>query len=123
MQKTILIIEDDIFILDIIARKFSENNFKVLVAKNSEQADTVLEKVIPNLILLDIILPKVDGFEILKKLKADKKLMSIPVVIFSNLGEEKDIKKARDLGAMDYLVKANLFPEEVVEKITKFLSK
>ncbi len=123
MPKTILIIEDDPFILNIISHKFVENKFKVMVAGDAEKAELLLQKSIPDLILLDIILPKVNGFEFLKKIKSDHKLKSIPVIIFSNLGEEKDIKQAKDLGAVDYFVKANMFPEEVVAKITKFLPK
>lgn len=122
MEKTILIIEDDPFILNIISHKFTEKHFKVLLAGDAEKADALLQNHIPDLILLDIILPHINGFEFLKKIKADEKLKAVPVIIFSNLGEEKDIKQAKDLGAADYFVKANLFPEEVVEKITKFLS-
>jgi DNA-binding response OmpR family regulator len=123
MKKTILIIEDDIFILETVAHRFTENDFTVLIAKNATEADEVLQKAVPDLILLDIILPGVSGLEILQKLKADQKFKSIPVVIFSNLGGEEDVKKAMELGAVDYFVKANLFPKEVVAKVTALLSK
>jgi DNA-binding response OmpR family regulator len=122
MKKTILIIEDDIFILETVGRRFTENDFTVLMAKNAAEVDTVLEKTVPDLILLDIVLPGVSGLEILQKLKADQKFKSIPVVIFSNLGGAEDVKKAMELGAVDYFVKANLFPKEVVAKVTALLS-
>jgi DNA-binding response OmpR family regulator len=123
MKKTILIIEDDIFILETVARRFTENNFTVLIAKNATEVDAVIQKTLPDLILLDIILPDVNGMEILKKLKADPKSKSIPVIIFSNLGGDEDVKKAMDLGATNYFIKANLFPTEVVAKVTALLSK
>ena len=123
MEKTILIIEDDTFILETIGNKFKENHFKICLARNAEEAEKLLATTKPDIILLDLILPKVDGFEILKKIKADLKLKSIPVVIFSNLDSTKDMDKAMELGAVEYLVKANLFPEEVVKKIETILLK
>lgn len=76
----------------------------------------------PDLIILDLVLPTLDGFEVLARIKADSKLAAIPVVILSNLGQKSEIERGMELGAVDYLVKANFTPSEIVKKITKILS-
>ena len=123
MNKTILIVDDDPFILKTIALKFQKSDYEVSVAKNAEEAEEVLASSVPNVVLLDIILPGVNGLEILKKIKSNPKTKEVPVVIFSNLGSNQEIKEAMDLGATKYIVKANLTPDLVVEEINKLLSK
>jgi DNA-binding response OmpR family regulator len=123
MDKSILIVEDDAFILDTITRRFKKDGFAILLAKDGEQVEEVLKDNLPNLILLDVLLPKMNGLEVLKKIKSDERTKGIPVVMFSNLGSPEDVKHAMDLGATDYLVKANLSPNEVVNKVTNLLSK
>ena len=123
MNKKILVVDDDPFILRTIALKFQKNDYEVFVAKNAEEAETVLASSVPDIVLLDIILPKVNGLEILKKIKSNPEKKMIPVVIFSNLGSNQEIKTALDLGATKYIVKADLTPDLVVEEINKLLSK
>jgi two-component system, OmpR family, phosphate regulon response regulator PhoB len=123
MDKSILIVEDDAFILDTITRRFKKDGFAILLAKDGEQVEEVLKDNLPNLILLDVLLPKMNGLEVLKKIKSDERTKGIPVVMFSNLGSPEDVKHAMELGATDYLVKANLSPNEVVNKVTNLLSK
>lgn len=122
MEKKVLIVEDDSFILTTVSRKFGDSGFTPLFAKNVEDARTLLTTTIPDCILLDIILPGESGLELLKYVKADQKLLHIPVIIFSNLGSDDEIKTALSLGAQDYIIKANLTPDKVVEKIKNFLS-
>jgi len=116
-QKQILLVEDDAFLVDIYTTKLNEEGFAVEVAKTGEEALKKLEKIKPDLILLDIVLPGIDGWEILKKVKADPKLKNIQVVILSNLGRKEEVEKGINLGSVKYLVKANYTPTEVVEEI------
>jgi CheY-like chemotaxis protein len=120
MSKSILIIEDDNFLQGLEAKKLVDEGYEVLAASNSTEAFDLLEKNKKvDLILLDLLLPDVDGFTILKKIREDKAFENIPVVIFSNLSEEKDIQRARRLGISEFMVKSNFTLEELVEKIKR----
>lgn len=121
MSKKILIIEDDSFLQGLASRKLTKEGFEVVVAGDSVKAFEALEKNIPDIILLDLLLPKVDGFEILGKIRADSKLKDIPVVVFSNLSEDKDLKRAKDLGATDFMIKSNFTLDELSDKIKTIL--
>jgi len=122
MDKKILIIEDDAFISKTIALKFKNKGYVVFAAKNADEAEAIFAKDIPDVILLDIILPGVNGFEILKHIKATEKTKNIPVVIFSNLGSKEDIEQGMSLGATKYIIKADFTPDNVVEEINTLLS-
>ena len=114
----VLIIEDDEMICDMYRVRFSEDDsIKVLCADKGEEGLELAQKEKPNVILLDIILPGLDGFAVLEKLKADPAIKDIPVVLLTNLGQEEDIKKGNDLGAADYLVKAQVTPKQVLDKV------
>jgi len=113
----ILVVEDDQFLRKIYLTKLSSENFDVITAVDGEEAISVSKKEVPDLILLDLILPKIDGFEVLRELKNDPKTRDIPVIILSNLGQESDIERGMKLGAQDYLVKARFSINEVVSKI------
>lgn len=122
-QQTILIVEDDQFLRDLLAKKLLDEGFAVDTAVDGQEG---LEKIIkgkPTLVLLDIMLPSLDGFEILKQVKhhADTAVTSIPVVMLTNLGQESDIQKGRELGAADYLVKANFTTDEIIQKVRDVL--
>ncbi len=116
--RKVLLIEDDVLISDILARKLSHSGLHVLHAASGPAAFAILEKgERPDVVLLDLILPGMDGFEILKKLKADKEYAAIPVIILSNVDEQKEIDRAKDLGALDFLVKVSVPLEEVVKRV------
>lgn len=114
--KKILIIEDDVFLNELMAKKLLEEGFDVLKAANGEEGLEQARQENPDLILLDLILPGMDGFEILEKLKEDQETSPIPVIILSNLGQREDIERGFDLGADDYLIKAHFTPDEIVER-------
>ncbi len=124
-MKTILLVEDDPFLVDIYSTKLKEAGFSVQVAIDGKE---VLKKMkekgnIPDLLLLDIVLPNFNGWEILRKIERDDELKTLKVVILSNLGEKQEIEKGLKLGAARYLVKAHYTPSEVVEEVKKILNK
>lgn len=119
--KKVLIVEDDEFLRSLNAKRLEAEGFKVAVAVDGQSAIDLIPKEMPDLIFLDLLLPGVDGFEVLKKIKADDKTKAIPVIVFSNLGQKEDIEKAHNLGATDFLVKANFTLDDVVAKIKEIL--
>ena len=123
MQKKVLIIEDDGFIASLITGTLKRADFETNLAIDGEGALKKLETEIPDIILLDLILPGIGGFEILEKIKREDKTKKIPVIILSNLGSQEEIKKGLKSGADAYLVKANILPEDVVKKIEEILNK
>lgn len=122
-KKTILIIEDDEFFNDMVSSKLKETDFEVVQTGDSKEAFEYLDKNIPDLILLDLILPGMDGYEILSLIKKDNRTSSIPVVISSNLGQKDEIDRAMSLGADEFLVKVNFIPDEIVERVKMVLRK
>ncbi len=121
-NQKILIAEDDVFISEMYNTKMSEEGFAVLTANDGQEALDVIKKEKPAVILLDILMPKIDGWEVLKKITSDNNLKSKSVVIMlTNLGDEANVKKAEKLGADDYLIKSLHTPEEVVDKIKNLL--
>jgi len=123
IQANLLIVEDDSFISGLLQRRFAQEDYGIFNATNSEAALEVLKKNKINLILLDIILPGVDGITFLKNLKKDPAFKDIPVIITSNLGQPEEIEKGIQAGAIDYIVKANATPDEIVEKVKSILKK
>jgi len=116
----VLLIEDDKFLRTVLEKKLSTEGFEVISAVDGDEA---LGKIIsdkPNLILLDIILPKRSGFLVLENIKKDPELTKVPVIIISNLGQEEDIKKGLSLGAIEYFVKAKVSLDDVVKKIKEY---
>jgi DNA-binding response OmpR family regulator len=121
MSHKILIIEDDDFLRSLAVTKLEKEAFTVSMAANGQEGVALVQTEIPDLIILDLMLPIMSGFDVLKSLKADAATKNIKVIVFSNLGEESDIKTCLDLGANDYLVKANFTLDELVEKIKGLL--
>lgn len=121
MAKTILIIEDDKFLRVLIAKKLIQEGFEVSEAMDGEEGIKKFKEEKPDLVLLDLILPGIDGFEILARMKEDPELAKIPVVILSNLGQEKETEKGIRMGAVDYLVKAHFTLSEIIKKIKEIL--
>ena len=113
----ILIIEDDKFLRELIIQKLGREGYDVMEAPEGEAGLSKMKEERPDLVLLDLILPGIDGFEVLSRMKKDPALASIPVIILSNLGQRDDVQKGIDLGAEDYLIKAHFTPGEIVEKI------
>lgn len=113
----VLFIEDDPILVEACLARFAQEKFETLVAIDGEEGLAKIEKERPDLILLDLILPKLDGFKLLEKIKKDPKTASIPVIILSNLGQDEEIKRGMALGAVSYLLKAICSLEEIVEKI------
>lgn len=122
-NSTILIIEDDKFLRELISQKLIAEGFNVFSVVDGEEAFKILEKTKAHLILLDLILPGADGFEILSRLKKDQRTSAVPVIVLSNLGQKEDIDRAASLGAVDYMIKANSTPSEIVARIKEVLSK
>jgi DNA-binding response OmpR family regulator len=120
-MRKVLIIEDDNFLLDLEATKLKSEGYEVISASNGEEGMERIYDEGVDLVLLDLLLPKVDGFEILKKIKEDDKLKKIPVIIFSNLSDSKDIDRAKEMGAMDFMVKSNFTLDELAQHINKIL--
>jgi len=117
----ILIVDDDAFLAGIYATKLDLEGFQVVSAHDGEEGVKMAQKELPNLILLDVLMPKLDGFEALKRLKADPTTKDIPVIMLTNLGQKEDIEKGIEDGAVDYLIKAHFVPAEAVAKIKKVL--
>ncbi len=120
-MKKVLIIEDDSFLLDLEAAKIKKNNYDVLVAQTGEDGMKKIKEPDLGIILLDLLLPNYDGYEILKKVRADESTKKIPVIVFSNCAEQKDIDKAMELGANKFMVKSNFSLEELVEEMGKLI--
>ncbi len=120
-KKKILIVEDDTFLRNLISQKLQKENFQVVEAIDGEEGFKKIKEEKPDLVLLDLILPEMDGFEVLRKMKEDPLLSSIPVIILSNLGQREDVERGMNLGAVDYLIKAHFTPGEIIEKIKNVL--
>lgn len=120
-EYTILLIEDDPFLLSMYSTKFEIENFKVISADDGEKGLKIAQRYDPDIILLDILMPKMNGFEVLEILKSDVKTASIPVIMLTNLNQKDEIERGLSLGADDYLIKAHFMPSEVVDKIKKVI--
>lgn len=119
---SILLVEDDSFISGMYYTKLVSLGFKVEIAEDGEVAWEKLQKdPLPDLVLLDVVLPKKDGFEILEALRGAERTKSLPIILLTNLGQKPDVERGIKLGANDYIIKAHYTPTEVVEKITKLL--
>lgn len=117
MAKNILIIEDDKFLRELIVQKLTKEGYDAAEAIDGEEGVKKVKAVKPDLVLLDLILPGIDGFEVLKRMKEDPSLVQIPVIILSNLGQKDDVERGLKLGAADYLIKAHFTPREIIDKI------
>ena len=122
-QPKVLIIEDDQRINKVYVAKFSVEGIKVATAIEGEEGLRKIYSELPDLIILDLMLPKKSGFDILKEIKADPKVKDIPVLILSNLAQEKEIEDGMALGAEGYIVKSNVSIQQVIEKIKETLKK
>ena len=117
MAKKILIVEDDKFLRELITQKLIREDFEVSEAVDGEEGIRKIKEEKPDLILLDLILPGIDGFEVLSQMKKESTLVSTPVIILSNLGQKDDVERGLKMGAVDYLIKAHFTPGEIIDKI------
>ncbi|MBX4215980.1 response regulator, partial [Candidatus Parcubacteria bacterium] len=120
-DKKILIIEDEQILGDILLNKLYEEGYTAAWELNGEDGLKKMREMKPDLVLLDLVMPKKDGYEVLQEMRADKELASTAVIIISNSGQPVEIEKILALGAKDYIVKAQFSPDEVLEKIRKHL--
>ena len=121
-KKNLLIVEDDEILLETLVSSLESIGFKVFSAKNTEDAAFFIREKKVDLITLDLVLPKIDGFTFLKILKADKKTKKIPVLVLSNLGDDLSIKKAKEIGAKNYYIKTETHLDVLCEQVLKLLS-
>jgi|WetSurMetagenome_2_1015567.scaffolds.fasta_scaffold1428111_1 CheY-like chemotaxis protein len=119
----ILIVDDDAFLVSIYADEFRLHDFEVLTATNGEDALRIASAQKPDIIQLDLVMPRMDGFQVLETLKADKATSSIPVLILTNLSLQQDIDRCMKLGAAAYAIKTQSLPKETVERVKKILEK
>lgn len=117
----VFLVEDDKFLRNIIGQKLTQAGFRVEEACDGKEALKKLETLTPKIILLDLLLPEIDGFTVLKQMKENKELSKIPVLVLSNLGQDEDMQRAKTLGAKDYMVKAYFTPSEIVDRVQKIL--
>ncbi|MDD5639743.1 MAG: response regulator [Candidatus Paceibacterota bacterium] len=117
----ILLIEDDKFLRELMAKKLMNMKYDVAIAVDGEEGLQKIKSEKPDLVLLDLILPGINGFEVLEKAKADPDTVTIPVIILSNLGQGEDIERGLKLGAKDFLVKAHFTPQEIIEKMKTYI--
>ena len=120
-MKKIVLVEDDPLLIDIYSTKFREAGFQVAVVDRGDAAAGVIEKERPDIVVLDIVLPQKDGWDILRSVKLNPKTKDIKVVMLSNLGQKEEIEKGMALGAAGYLIKAHYTPSQVVKEIRKLL--
>jgi len=120
-KKRILVIEDDNILSSMYKTKLESDNYEVTVAVNGIDGLKLANMGNYNLILLDIIMPLLDGFVVLEELKKDSKTKNTPVILLTNLGTEEDVEKGKKLGAVDYIVKANMTPKEINKRIKLYI--
>jgi DNA-binding response OmpR family regulator len=120
-EPVVLVVEDDDVLSSVHRNKLTREKFEVMIAKNGEEGLKMARDKKPDIILLDLIMPVKDGFETLKDLKADPDLKDIKVIILSNLSQEEDKQRVLDMGAADYVVKANVSFKEIVVLVKKHL--
>ncbi len=119
----ILLIEDDAFLLNMYAEKFRVEDFEVFIADNGEKGVNLAREKAPDIILLDILLPKMNGLEVLDIIKKAQETKEIPIILLTNVSQKDEVKRGLELGAEDYLIKAHFMPAEVVKKVKKTLEK
>ncbi len=116
-MKKVLIIEDEELMYSVLEKRLSREGYDVVVAHDGEEGLEMAQQEKPDLVLLDIVMPKKNGFEVLETMQKDEELRNIPVIIISNSGQPVEIDRAQELGARDWLIKTEFDPKEVLEKV------
>ena len=119
MTKKILLIEDEEILINLLEKKIIQEGYEFFIARNGVEGLEKMKETKPDLILLDIIMPKMGGFEVMEEMQKDEELKEIPVIIISNSGQPVEIDRIQKLGAKDWLIKTEFDPQEVIEKIKK----
>jgi len=119
----ILLVEDDPLIVKIYTTRLTADGYQVFSAENGEAGLAVAEKETPDLIVLDIMMPRIDGYGVLEKVRANPRLKHIPILVYSNLAVDEEITRAKNMGANEFIVKADLSPTEMVNKIKSYLER
>ena len=122
-KKKILLVEDEAFLSSLLELKLNQEGFQVEKAMDGEEAFGMLENFMPDLILLDLILPKRNGFEFLEMMRNDPRFSKIPVIITSNLGQDSDIERGKTFGVIEYIIKNKLSSDELVNKVSQEVKK
>ncbi len=120
-MKKVLVIEDDAFLLSVYQAKMQQVQLDFRIAKDGEQAFSLLNEFQPDLIVLDLMIPKESGFDVLKKLKSEPKWQNIPVLVVSNLSQDEEKEKAKKLGAVDFFVKSEVNMQEIIQRVEQLL--
>jgi len=123
MAKKILLIEDEELMIDLLQRRLTKEGYEISVARDGEEGLKVMREKGPDLVLLDIIMPKMGGFEVMEEMGKNNELKKIPVIIVSNSGQPVELDKAQKLGAKDWLIKTEFDPQEVINKVVKQIGK
>ena len=121
--KKILLVEDEEIMINLLQRKLTKEGYEVSIAKDGEEGLKLMKEIKPDLILLDIIMPKMGGFGVMEGMQKDKELKKIPVIVISNSGQPVELDKAQKLGAKDWLIKTEFDPQEVLNKVVKQIGK
>ncbi len=119
-KKTVLIIEDDIFLIKAYQVKFEKEGIDAVVANDGKEAMGFLDKEPVSVVILDLMLPGMSGFDILEAIRKNSRWKKVPVIILSNLGQQEDIDRGKALGANEYFIKTNIKINEIVEKVKKY---
>jgi len=122
-MKKILLVEDEEIMIGLLQRKLTQEGYEISVARDGEEGLKTMKEIKPDLILLDIIMPKMGGFEVMEEMAKDEELKKIPVIVISNSGQPVELDRAQKLGAKDWLIKTELDPQEVVDKVVKQIGK
>jgi CheY-like chemotaxis protein len=123
MAKKILLVEDEEIMIDLLQRKLTKEGYEISVARNGEEGLQAMKEKKPDLVLLDIIMPKMGGLEVLEEMQKDRELNRIPVIVISNSGQPVELDRAQKFGARDWLIKTQFDPQEVVDKVIKQIGK
>lgn len=123
MPKKILLVEDEEIIISLLQKKLIKEGYKVSVARDGVEGLEKMRKIKPDLILLDIIMPRMGGFEVMEEMQKSEELKKIPVIVISNSGQPVELERAVKLGAKDWLIKTEFDPQEVIDKVVKQIGK
>lgn len=119
MSKKILVIEDEEILLGLLQKRLIMEGYEVSIAKDGKEGLKIMKEISPNLILLDIVMPKMDGIEVLVEMQKEDDLRRIPVIVISNSGQPVEIEKIKKLGVKDWLIKTEFDPQEIIQKVKK----